>query len=76
MSQSDKSGARVSVMAEPHLNARNIEQGVMEVLPQSCNFAYMNRYTDWLRLPSEDEAIKIYQETYDKSFEEQRTNRQ
>ena len=38
--------------------------------------AYMNRYTDWPRLPSEDEAIKICQETYDKSFEEQRTNRQ
>jgi hypothetical protein len=30
----------------------------------------MNRYTDWLRLPSEVEAIKICQETYDKSFEE------
>ena len=38
--------------------------------------ADMNRYTGRLRLPSEDEAIKIYQETYDKSFEEQRTNRQ
>ena len=49
---------------------------VLEVLAQSCNFAYMNRYTDWLRLPSEEEAIKIYQGTYDKSFEEQRTNRQ
>jgi len=34
------------------------------------------RWSRWLRLPSEEEAIKIYQETYDKSFEEQRTNRQ
>jgi hypothetical protein len=36
------------------------------------NFAYMNRFTDGLRLPSEDEAIKTYQETYGKSFEELR----
>jgi hypothetical protein len=33
-------------------------------------------FTDRLGLPSEDEAIKIYQQTYGKSFEEQRTNRQ
>jgi len=33
-------------------------------------------FADRLRLPSEDEAIKIYQETYRKSFEEQRTDRQ
>jgi hypothetical protein len=32
----------------------------------------MNRFTDGLRLPSEDEAIKVYQETYGKSFEELR----
>jgi AhpD family alkylhydroperoxidase len=48
------------------------EQGALEVLLQSCNFAYMNRFTDGLRLPSEDEAIKVYQETYGKSFEELR----
>jgi AhpD family alkylhydroperoxidase len=48
-------------------------QGALEVLLQSCNFAYMNRFTDGLRLPSEDEAIKTYQETYGKSFEELRT---
>jgi alkylhydroperoxidase family enzyme len=48
------------------------EQGALEVLLQSCNFAYMNRFTDGLRLPSEDEAIKTYQETYGKSFEEPR----
>lgn len=47
-------------------------QGALEVLLQCGNFAYMNRFTDGLRLPSEDEAIHIYQETYGKSFEEVR----
>jgi AhpD family alkylhydroperoxidase len=45
------------------------EQGALEVLLQCGNFAYMNRFTDGLRLPSEDEAIKTYHETYGKSFE-------
>jgi AhpD family alkylhydroperoxidase len=45
------------------------EQGALEVLLQCANFAYMNRFTDGLRLPSEDEAIKVYQETYNRSFE-------
>ena len=31
---------------------------------QTGSFAFMNRFTDGLRLPSEDEAVKIYQETY------------
>lgn len=48
------------------------EQGALEVLLQSCNFAYMNRFTDGLRLPSEDEAIKVYQETYQRDFEQVR----
>ena len=48
------------------------EQGALEILLQCGNFAYMNRFTDGLRLPSEDEAIKTYQETYGKSFEELR----
>ena len=39
-------------------------QGALEVLMQTCNFAFMNRFTDGLRLPSEDEAINVYQETY------------
>jgi AhpD family alkylhydroperoxidase len=46
------------------------EQGALEVLLQCGNFAYMNRFTDGLRLPSEDEAIRTYQETYGKSFEQ------
>ncbi len=40
------------------------EQGAMEVVLQTCAFAYMNRFTDGLRLPSEDEAIQTYKEVY------------
>ncbi|MEP6904374.1 MAG: carboxymuconolactone decarboxylase family protein [Actinomycetota bacterium] len=40
------------------------EQGAVEVLLQTGAFAFMNRFTDGLRLPSEDEAVKNYQETY------------
>lgn len=47
-------------------------QGALEVLLQCGNFAYMNRFTDALHLPSEDEAIKTYQETYGKGFEDVR----
>ncbi|MBL8207778.1 MAG: carboxymuconolactone decarboxylase family protein [Blastocatellia bacterium] len=47
-------------------------QGALEVLLQCGNFAYMNRFTDGLRLPSEDEAIETYQETYGKRFEDVR----
>lgn len=36
----------------------------MSILLQTCMFAFMNRFTDNLRLPSEDEAIKIYQDVY------------
>jgi len=44
------------------------EQGALEVLMQTCNFAFMNRFTDGLRLPSEDAAIQIYRETYGADF--------
>jgi AhpD family alkylhydroperoxidase len=40
------------------------EQGAMEVLLQTCAFAFMNRFTDNLGLPSEEEAIKVYNEVY------------
>jgi alkylhydroperoxidase family enzyme len=40
------------------------ERGAIEVLLQTCTFAFMNRVTDGLRLPSEDEAVRVYQETY------------
>jgi AhpD family alkylhydroperoxidase len=40
------------------------ELGALEVVVQTCTFAFMNRFTDGLMLPSEDEAIRVYQETY------------
>jgi AhpD family alkylhydroperoxidase len=46
------------------LKAEFKEQGALEVLLQTCNFAFMNRFTDTLHLPSEDEAIKVYKEVY------------
>lgn len=40
------------------------ERGALEVLLQTCAFAFMNRFTDNLNLPSEDEAVKVYREVY------------
>ncbi|HEX8686012.1 MAG TPA: carboxymuconolactone decarboxylase family protein, partial [Pyrinomonadaceae bacterium] len=40
------------------------ERGAVEVLLQTCAFSFMNRFTDGLRLPSEDEAVRVYRETY------------
>jgi len=39
-----------------------------DVLYQVCRFAFMNRFTDTLQLPSEDEAVNVYQETFGKSY--------
>jgi AhpD family alkylhydroperoxidase len=47
-------------------------RGALEVMLQTCAFAFMNRFTDGLQLPSEDEAIRVYQETYGGGW--QRTN--
>lgn len=44
------------------------EKGALEVLMQTCTFNFMNRFTDGLRLPSEDEAVRIYREVYGKDF--------
>ena len=44
------------------------EQGAAEVLLQTAAFSFMNRFTDGLRLPSEDEAIRTYRETYGADF--------
>jgi alkylhydroperoxidase family enzyme len=40
------------------------ERGALEVVLQTCNFAFMNRFTDNLGLPSEDEAVRVYREVY------------
>jgi len=50
------------------LKAEFQEKGALESLLQTCNFAYMNRFTDGLRLPSEDEAIRVYREVYGSDF--------
>jgi AhpD family alkylhydroperoxidase len=47
------------------------ETGALEVLLQTCTFAFMNRFTDGLQLPSEDEAVRVYQETYGAAFSSQ-----
>jgi AhpD family alkylhydroperoxidase len=39
-------------------------RGASDVLLQTCAFAFMNRFTDGLRLPSEDEAVRTYREVY------------
>lgn len=44
--------------------------GALEVVQQTCTFAFMNRFTDGLRLPSEDEAVRVYLETYGRRFHE------
>ena len=54
---------RVTVTASAHGPG-----GALEVLLQTCTFAFMNRFTDGLQLPSEDEAIKVYLETYGTSW--------
>jgi alkylhydroperoxidase family enzyme len=40
------------------------EQGALDVLMQTANFSFMNRFTDGLGLPSEDEAVRVYREVY------------
>ncbi len=40
------------------------DYGALEVLLQTCAFSFMNRFTDNLRLPSEDEAIEVYREVF------------
>ena len=63
---------RPFAMTDAHYQTLKAEfgaQGAFDLLLQTCNFAFMNRFTDGLRLPSEDDAVKIYLETYGKSFE-------
>ncbi len=44
------------------------DKGALEVLMQTSTFNFMNRFTDGLRLPSEDEAVRIYREVYGRDF--------
>lgn len=52
------------------LKAEFTEQGAIEALLQTCGFNFMNRFTDGLRLPSEDEAIRVYREVYGSDWNE------
>jgi AhpD family alkylhydroperoxidase len=45
------------------------DRGALELVLQTCNFAFMNRFTDNLGLPSEDEAIRVYREVYGTDFQ-------
>lgn len=40
------------------------QKGATDVVLQTAAFSFMNRFTDGLRLPSEDEAIRVYKEVY------------
>jgi AhpD family alkylhydroperoxidase len=42
------------------------EKEAIDALMQTCAFSFMNRFTDGLRLPSEEEAVRVYQEVYGK----------
>jgi AhpD family alkylhydroperoxidase len=44
------------------------EKGALEAVLQTCTFNFMNRFTDGLRLPSEDEAVRVYREVYGRDF--------
>jgi AhpD family alkylhydroperoxidase len=46
------------------LRAEFGDRGALDVLLQTSAFSFMNRFTDGLRLPSEDEAIRVYKEVY------------
>lgn len=53
------------------LEARFPKNQATSILLQTCTFAFMNRFTDNLNLPSEEEAIHIYQEVYPSPKKEQ-----
>lgn len=38
--------------------------GALDVVLQTCTFAFMNRFADALRIPSEDIAIETYRQVY------------
>jgi len=63
-----KDPAGVTESDRTALQARFPGPAAFEVLQQTCRFAFMNRFTDGLRLPSEDEAIHVYRETYGRDY--------
>lgn len=45
------------------------DRETMDALLQTCAFNFMNRFTGGLRLPSEEEAIRVYREFYGEGFD-------
>ena len=64
-------GAMTDADYEP-LRTEFGDAGALELVLQTCGFAFMNRFTDGLLLPSEDEAIRVYHEVYGGDWEKER----
>ena len=56
------------------LRAEFGDQGALDVLLQTCMFSGFNRFTDGLRLPSEDVAVQTYKEVYGKEWKPREKN--
>jgi AhpD family alkylhydroperoxidase len=65
-----RTAASISDRDYAPLRAEFGDRGALEVVLQTCMFAFMNRFTDNLGLPSEDEAVRIYREVYGKDFKQ------
>jgi alkylhydroperoxidase family enzyme len=51
------------------------EGGAIEVVSYACAFNFMNRFTDNLGLPPEDEAVKAYHDVYHSDFQKKSTTK-
>jgi AhpD family alkylhydroperoxidase len=51
------------------LKAEFGDTGALDILFQACTFAFMNRFTDGLKMPSEDVAVQTYREVYGADIE-------
>jgi uncharacterized peroxidase-related enzyme len=69
-----KQPASISASDRAALKAALGEEAAKEVVMQTAIFNFMNRFTDGLRLPSEDEALRIYLEVYGQPFPERTTD--
>jgi uncharacterized peroxidase-related enzyme len=69
-----KQPAAVSAEDRSALEAAVGREAAKEIAMQTAIFNFMNRFTDGLRLPSEDEAVRIYLETYGRPFPETAAN--
>jgi uncharacterized peroxidase-related enzyme len=65
-----KQPAQVTAADRAALESALGRDAAREIVMQTAIFNFMNRFTDGLRLPSEDEAVRIYLETFGKPFPE------